>query len=92
MTGGTASSSCIAALLASLEGLEAALKRTVTDDTLRLSMAKVVELRSQETELWLGEERGELATGAIQEAMIYVKHARDILNEALEKDAWIYFD
>jgi len=82
----------IVALGALLNGLEQALVGTLTDDQHLLSREKVDELRETTKTLDFNESFGADAREAVQHALIYVDHLRDILDEALGKDASILFD
>jgi len=82
----------IAALRDLLEGLEQALVGTLTDEHHMLSAAKVEELRGHVKTLdfdWNQRVDGRVA---VQEALIYVDHLRNILDEALAANACILFD
>lgn len=75
-----------------LEGLEDALVGTVTDDQHLLSSEKVEELRDRTQTLDFNESFGADARQAVQHALVYIHHLRDILDEALARDAKIMFD
>jgi len=82
----------IAALRDLLEGLEQALVGTLTDEHHMLSAAKVEELRGHVKTLDFNESYGADARRAVQDALVYVDHLRNILDEALAAGACILFD
>jgi hypothetical protein len=82
----------IARLPELLDGLEPALRGTVTDGELFLPTERVEELRGRVDAIDLGSLPGTDARNAIQEALVYVDHLRDIATEALARDASVLFD
>jgi hypothetical protein len=82
----------IAALRDLLEGLEQALVGTLTDEHHMLSAAKVEELRGHVKTLDFDWNQRVDGRSAVQEALIYVDHLRNILDEALAASACILFD
>jgi len=82
----------LAALRDLLEGLEQALVGTLTDEHHMLSAAKVEELRGHVKTLDFNESYGADARRAVQDALVYVDHLRNILDEALAAGACILFD
>lgn len=75
-----------------LEGLENALVGTVTDEQHMLSREQIAPLRERAKVIDLDESWGVDACYAIQSALVYVDHLRNILDEALAQDAVILFD
>jgi hypothetical protein len=75
-----------------LDGLEPALIGTLTDEHHMLTQAQVEELRGRTTTLELDEAVWGDRRWAVQEALCYVDHLRNIVARALELDAVILFD
>lgn len=82
----------LSALRELLNGLEPALVGTLTDDKHLLSREKVEELRETTKTLDFNESFGADSREAVQHALVYVDHLRDILDKAMSKDACIFFD
>lgn len=80
------------ALCSLLDGLENALVGTVTDEQHMLTREQISPLRERAKVVDLDESWGVDACFAIQSALVYVDHLRDILDEALALDAVILFD
>jgi hypothetical protein len=81
----------ITELRALLDGIEQALVGTVTDEHHLLSPEKAEEIRGVEV-LEIGAFPGADPRYAIQSALIYIFHLRNLADEALANDASILFD
>lgn len=75
-----------------LDGIEQALRGTVTDEQHLLSREKIDELRGRVEAVDIDDYPFADPTYAIQSALVYIDRLRDIADDALANDACILFD
>ena len=79
-------------LLGLLSGIDDVLRRTVVDNDLKIRPERMPEIRRRARLIDAGEERGDLASGAVWEGLTRVWALRNILKEARDRGLDVALD